>query len=254
MRICPRCNSQIPLQNKICNICASSVNSPSYNPNYDNSNNYVTNYDENNILEDKKICPSCQTNNNAKWAFCSSCGGPLFNIIIVEKPKPNIKSNRESTSISTPANESLNSSKEKSPLTKTVANSLQDLIFCVVCGQANNKEAEICISCQNPTSRTLAMGSEVSHPKLRLMKDSGDSEIYDITEDQFLIGRTSGDITFPDDNYMSNLHARIVRRNQKFFLIDEQSKNGIYKRIQNELILTNGNIILIGKQVFRFEQ
>lgn len=261
MRICPQCNSQVALQSKICSICALSL--PENLPDYDYDEDLE---DEEQIVKDEKVCPSCDRVNNAVWAFCSFCGTLLANIAIkktniVKKPSEidleidNKSKNTPENNPFTPINKLLATPEEKGfPPTNAVANSLEDLIFCVICGQANHKNVEICVSCQNPTTRTLAMGSQISHPKLWLMKDSGESKTYDITGEEFTIGRTDGTIIFPEDNYMSNLHARITCRDQKYFLLDEQSKNGVYKRIKNELILSNGNIILVGKQIFRFEQ
>jgi hypothetical protein len=274
MRICPQCNSQVLLQANICSNCALPLPE---NQSLDTGHNQQEDYNQpdleendlgGNKLEEKKICPSCKTNNDAKWAFCSFCGAPLLGVAVEkhlnQKPTaPNV--------INKIAKQSLQSVEEiilkhkeikQTPTapqekaqesTKDVANSLKDLVFCIACGQANHKDTATCLSCQTPIIRTLAMGSQVSYPKLVLMKDSGETETYDITADEVTIGRIDSDISFPEDNYMSSLHARIICKNQKYFLIDEQSKNGIYKRIKKELTLTNGNIVLIGKQVFRFE-
>lgn len=264
MRICPQCNSQLVLQSNICSVCA--LPFPENSLDYDYNEEEFE--DDAQAVKDEKICPSCDKVNNATWAFCSFCGTSLSNIPIkkttITKQKPyleidlevkeKLKNNPENSPF-TPINKLLATPEEKvTPPTKAVANSLEDLIFCIVCGQANHKNAEICVSCQNPTARTLAMGSQISYPKLRLMKDSGESETYDITGEEFTIGRTDGTVTFPEDNYMSSLHARIVCRDQRYFLLDEQSKNGVYKRLKSELILSNGNIILVGRQVFRFEK
>ncbi len=264
MRVCPQCNSQVSLQGKTCNICGLVFLTNPLNYSTENISDYIIE----SIQESEKICPSCHTANKASWAFCCSCGSPLAKtaiktaIKIVTKPplaskpaiEPVLKNNLVENRSVSPANNRANLRKEKTSKTKAVTNSLGGLIFCAVCGQANPKDTEVCLSCQNPTTRTLAMGSKSSHPRLQLMKDSGESESYDITGNDFVIGRTQGNITFPEDNYMSSYHAHIVCRDQKYFLIDEQSKNGVYKRIKKELILKNGDIVLVGKQVFRFEK
>lgn len=273
MRICPQCNSQVLLQANICSNCALPL--PEDLP-FDTGYNQQNEYDEYDLekedLGEKKICPSCNTNNDANWAFCSFCGAPLLGVAkeqpLPQKPtKPNVinkiaeKPTQKPTQVVEeiiPKPKSIKQTptapQEKiQESTKDVANSLKDLVFCIACGQANHKDTATCLSCQTPIIRTLAMGSQVSYPKLVLMKDSGETETYDITADEMTIGRTDSDISFPEDNYMSSLHARIICKNQKYFLVDEQSKNGVYKRIKKELTLTNGNIVLIGKQVFRFE-
>jgi pSer/pThr/pTyr-binding forkhead associated (FHA) protein len=89
---------------------------------------------------------------------------------------------------------------------------------------------------------------------LRLIQEGGgDGEVYKVDTDEIVIGRNNGDIRFPHDGYMSGRHARIVRRGEKFVLVDENSRNGTFKRIDGEVELKTGDIILIGKQLFRFE-
>jgi pSer/pThr/pTyr-binding forkhead associated (FHA) protein len=56
-----------------------------------------------------------------------------------------------------------------------------------------------------------------------------------------------------DDPYLSPRHARIERRGDTYFLIDLASTNGIYVRIREPTLLTDGDMILIGQQVLRFE-
>lgn len=70
--------------------------------------------------------------------------------------------------------------------------------------------------------------------------------------DETVIGRMNGDITFPHDDYMSGRHARIARRAGKYFLTDEDSRNGSFIRIKKEVEIKTGDFILIGKQLFRF--
>jgi pSer/pThr/pTyr-binding forkhead associated (FHA) protein len=53
---------------------------------------------------------------------------------------------------------------------------------------------------------------------------------------------------------MSGRHARIVRRGASFVLTDEGSRNGTFIRIKGEVELKPGDVILIGKQLFRFEE
>jgi len=68
-----------------------------------------------------------------------------------------------------------------------------------------------------------------------------------------VLGRVTGDITFPDDDYMSGRHARIVRKGNQFWLTDEGSRNGTFIRITGDVELKSGDMILVGKQLFLFE-
>jgi pSer/pThr/pTyr-binding forkhead associated (FHA) protein len=90
--------------------------------------------------------------------------------------------------------------------------------------------------------------------RLRLIQEGGgEGEAYKLETDDTIIGRNKGSITFPHDGYMSGLHARIVRKGDEFVLVDENSRNGTFKKIDGPVTLKPGDVILIGKQLFRFE-
>ena len=89
--------------------------------------------------------------------------------------------------------------------------------------------------------------------RLHLVMEGGQpGEIYELG-DETSIGRTTGQITFPHDGFMSGRHARVVRRGGKFALSDEGSRNGTFVKIKGEIELEPGDMILVGKQLFRFE-
>jgi len=104
-------------------------------------------------------------------------------------------------------------------------------------------------------AKTMVMSSIAATPKARLhliMEGGQQGEVYDLKDDT-MIGRTMGDISFPHDGFMSSKHARIARRGDKFVLTDEGSRNGTFIKIKSEVELKPGDMILIGKQLFRFE-
>jgi pSer/pThr/pTyr-binding forkhead associated (FHA) protein len=107
--------------------------------------------------------------------------------------------------------------------------------------------------------KTIVMSSSpVAVPprqaKLHLIMEGGEiGETYEVRATETVIGRVDGDIKFPHDGYMSGRHARVVQRNGHFFLLDNNSRNGTFIRIHQEVELHPGDIVLIGKQLFRFE-
>jgi pSer/pThr/pTyr-binding forkhead associated (FHA) protein len=89
--------------------------------------------------------------------------------------------------------------------------------------------------------------------KLHLVMEGGQlGEVYEVNEET-VIGRTNGDICFPHDGFMSGKHAKIVRRGNTFVLTDEGSRNGTFVKIKGDVELKSGDMILVGKQLFRFE-
>lgn len=131
----------------------------------------------------------------------------------------------------------------------------------IACPKCSHKSAAGSLFCANCGSQisvgsTIVMASMPSTTKGRLhlvMEGGQPGEVYDL-KDETAIGRTMGDISFPHDGYMSSRHARIVRRGEDFVLLDEGSRNGTFVRIKNEVRLESGDMILIGKQLFRFEK
>jgi pSer/pThr/pTyr-binding forkhead associated (FHA) protein len=89
---------------------------------------------------------------------------------------------------------------------------------------------------------------------LHLITDGGEvGETFELNRNETVIGRTEGDLKFPHDGFMSGRHARVVERGGRYFLIDDGSRNGTFIRIGKEIALEDGDMVLIGKQVLRFD-
>jgi hypothetical protein len=111
---------------------------------------------------------------------------------------------------------------------------------------------------QPNAGQTMVISSMPAPPavegRLHLVMEGGQAgEVYDLKTDTG-IGRTTGEIIFPHDGYMSGRHSRIVQRGTDFYLLDEGSRNGTFVRIKGEVKLEPGDMILVGKQLFRFEK
>ncbi|OYT72244.1 MAG: hypothetical protein CFK52_05335 [Chloracidobacterium sp. CP2_5A] len=136
-----------------------------------------------------------------------------------------------------------------------------DTVVCEQCGKVNPSASHFCAGCgaplPSPLMKTIVRASERPRgrtARLFLIQEGGsEGETYEIKGDELTIGRNTGDIKFPHDGYMSGRHARIIRRGDEFILQDENSRNGTFKKIDGPVTLKSGDIILIGKQLFRFE-
>lgn len=67
------------------------------------------------------------------------------------------------------------------------------------------------------------------------------------------MGRERGEITFPDDGFVSGGHCKVSTRDGRFFLRDLDSTNGTYLRVKAEGILAQGDLILLGQQLFKID-
>jgi pSer/pThr/pTyr-binding forkhead associated (FHA) protein len=96
-------------------------------------------------------------------------------------------------------------------------------------------------------------GAHVRGELVAILKDGSDGRRYPLREDRVDIGRTEGQVILEDDPYLSPRHARISFRGGEVSLRDLGSANGVYARIREAVELVNGDMLLLGQQVLRFE-
>ena len=68
-----------------------------------------------------------------------------------------------------------------------------------------------------------------------------------------LLGRETGDWTFPYDQTMSGRHAEIRSEDSDFFIHDAGSRNGVALAVRGEQPLKRGQRLLLGDQILRVE-
>jgi predicted component of type VI protein secretion system len=70
---------------------------------------------------------------------------------------------------------------------------------------------------------------------------------------QALIGRETGDWTFPYDPTMSGRHAEVLSEDIEFFVNDAGSRNGVAMAVRGDRELKPGQRFLLGDQILRVE-
>ncbi|MFL6277868.1 MAG: double zinc ribbon domain-containing protein [Blastocatellia bacterium] len=143
------------------------------------------------------------------------------------------------------------------PTVQPMASPPAGAIACPKCDYSNSPGNSFCANCGNvlTVARTIVMASPLAAPRGRLhlvMEGGQQGEVFDLSDDT-IVGRSQGDITFPHDGFMSGRHARIERRGATYVLTDAGSRNGTFIKIKGEVELKPGDMVLIGKQLFRFE-
>jgi hypothetical protein len=78
-----------------------------------------------------------------------------------------------------------------------------------------------------------------------------DGSAFPLLGESVTLGRERGEINFPDDGYVSGLHARVSTRDGRVFLADLGSSNGTFFKIASERTLVNESFVLLGQQLFR---
>ena len=96
-------------------------------------------------------------------------------------------------------------------------------------------------------------------PILTVIDDGSaeDGEQIRIRKDPFVIGRSSGDLTIPNDSTMSSRHAEIrlttIRGQREWTLHNLESVNGTFVRVGNAA-LAYDTIIILGSRRFRLQK
>lgn len=108
----------------------------------------------------------------------------------------------------------------------------------------------------HPPKATDALGARAAPAVAQLktlLRDGTEGPSYPVVGDQTDIGREEGNILLPDDPYICPRHARVTRREGRFYLRDLESVNGLFLRIDGPVELHDHDAILVGQQLLVFE-
>lgn len=75
--------------------------------------------------------------------------------------------------------------------------------------------------------------------------------VFPLLGESVALGRERGEINFPDDGYVSGLHARVTLRDGRAFLSDLGSSNGTFIKVNGERAIGHDSFVLLGQQLFR---
>jgi hypothetical protein len=106
-----------------------------------------------------------------------------------------------------------------------------------------------------PSPMAAAVRGLQQQPDFRLIvvhRDGSDGITYNLRGDQVDIGRTEGDLLF-DDPHLASRHARVVASLNGRVMSPLEPRNGIYVRLRGPVDLSDGDYLLLGKQVLAFE-
>lgn len=139
--------------------------------------------------------------------------------------------------------------------------------FCPTCGNkvsatsaaAQNFEVQTRVgprtadpNAQKPGRSTLFFGGamQAARAKLTLIRGDGEDGVsFTLAGTDHLAGRGDCPISFPDDTFLSPMHANFRYANNQLVVRDEGSLNGVFVRITGTVQITPGTTILVGEQV-----
>jgi len=87
----------------------------------------------------------------------------------------------------------------------------------------------------------------------QLLEGGGLGEVFPLREGENAIGREAGDVSFPNDRYVSARHARLDVAPDGITLTDVGSSNGTFVKIAGVTELAVGDQLLVGGQLLRVD-
>lgn len=94
-------------------------------------------------------------------------------------------------------------------------------------------------------------GGATSAELIRLQPGGVEDQHFPLEPGENILGRTRGNLTFPDDAYLSSQHCRIRYQDGVYVLEDLHAVNGTFVAIRERTLLNDGDIVLIGHQLLR---
>ncbi len=88
---------------------------------------------------------------------------------------------------------------------------------------------------------------------ISVKRDGTDGERHPLSGEWFDIGREDAHLSFDDDSFLARRHARLEYGERGARLIPLDELNGVYRRLEGATPIEDGAMILVGREVMRFE-
>lgn len=128
------------------------------------------------------------------------------------------------------------------------------------CGQCGNRMDDVALAGPAPQmasgGKTMFFSGVQVPGRAKLILVRGeipDGVSYQLSGTEHVAGREEGDILFPDDPLLSPRHANFYYKDEKLFVRDEESVNGVFMRIKQPTHLDSGSVFLVGEQLLEIE-
>src|SRR5881296_490087 len=180
------------------------------------------------------VCQYCGRQNDAGAQFCSDCGKPLT------------KAAAARAAVAAGGGGGL-VSRTSDP--RAVGGGAVTDAACPLCGSVPAARGSAGDRRSIPDRRadhslTLVLVSEMATEVAR----------FERKQSTTTIGRTEGDIRFPEDQFLSPLHAKLSWEEGRLEVRDLGSRNGTWVFLEGPYRLADGDLFLIGSQILRFRR
>src|SRR2546421_659936 len=88
---------------------------------------------------------------------------------------------------------------------------------------------------------------------VQLLEGGGEGDVFPLKQGENLIGRGSGDVSFPQDGYVSSRHCLVTVADGQIGVKDLGSANGTFVKISGAAPVAAGDLLLVGQQILRVE-
>ena len=88
---------------------------------------------------------------------------------------------------------------------------------------------------------------------VQLLEGGGEGDIFPLRAGDNMVGRGTGDVSFPSDGYVSSKHATITVGDGQLAVKDLGSANGTFVRINGQAPVNAGDLLLVGEQILRVD-
>ena len=88
---------------------------------------------------------------------------------------------------------------------------------------------------------------------VQLFEGGAEGDVFPLRAGENTVGRAAGDVTFPQDGYVSTKHAIITIAGKTISVKDLGSANGTFVRVANRARIALGDLLLIGEQILRID-
>lgn len=182
-------------------------------------------------------CPRCGTQTPPGFAYCQQCG---LHVEALQPTDPGAHARPRSPSSSPPLSAPL-AGRRDAPIDPHAGTLAQDD---GVSGAAAAARA---------SAPRVQIGSSWGTAVL-VNRDGSDGQRHPLAGEYLVIGRAGADIAFDDDRFLARQHARLERGADGVRVHPIDMLNGVFRKADSPVELDDGMILLLGREVLRYER
>jgi hypothetical protein len=105
------------------------------------------------------------------------------------------------------------------------------------------------------TRNDAAMNATGWGTAILVNRDGSDGQRFPLGGEYLVVGRGGADIAFEDDRFLARQHARLERgADGRITIVPIDQLNGVFRKTDAPVELTDGVVVLVGREVLRFER